>query len=314
MIEIRICSRRYTDFLQKIVMIVLLSCVSGFAVDDNKEIIAEVIQKAENVLEIKAGIFIKDLKSNKSYLNHLHVKIGNKTVFDATASNEIHQRTLMAFYTLDNANESEVEFILTYNTGEVSHYFSKINRNPNRIHDYSQVVYSKSNHIDSTVHNYKDSHPEVWKAKSFENAIKEFYGLVKIIETENKALNYDGTSEIYVDKPNPVIFKIYSEKNLESIMILTTGGEYVTKAIIRIPENENVGYGIEDNINPLTRNYKKTMKNGLISFEFPEIVLDETQKVEIVSRTRDGQVYRQRLNLKFRNYDEVSYLPAYIKL
>ena len=298
----------------KKILLVLLFWFSLFADDNNRNILIRTTQKAENVLEIRAEVFIKDLKSNKSYLNHIHVKIGNKTVFDATTSNEVSQRMIMRFYTLDNANESEVEFILTYSTGEINHYLSKIIRQPNRIHDYSQVIYSKSNHIDSKVNNYKDSHPEVWKAKNFDNAIKELYGSVKIIESENTALNFDGTSEIFVDKPNPVRFKIFSEKNLESIMILTTGGEYVTKAIIRIPENENIGYGSEESNDSPIVSYKKTMKNGLISFEFPEIVLDETQKVEIVSKSRDGQVYRQKLNLKFRNYDEELTLRANIKL
>lgn len=102
---------------------------------------------------------------------------------------------------------------------------------------------------------------------------------------------------------------VYSKKNLESIAILTSNGEYVTKAIIRIPEDGKVGFDIEDR-----PRISSEPKDGLINFEFLNVDLKPDQEIVFISKSRDGNVYRQRLLLKHGHTEDVMPVPIHTEL
>lgn len=117
-----------------------------------------------------------------------------------------------------------------------------------------------------------------------------------------------GNDFAQVDFNSNATLKVHSKKNLESIAILTSNGEHVTKAIIRIPEEGKVGFDIED------RFRLPELIGGLIRFDLLNVDLKPDQEVVFISKSRDGNVYRQRLLLKYGHTEDVMPVSIYTDL
>ena len=101
----------------------------------------------------------------------------------------------------------------------------------------------KENRVDNSF----NLEPAVWKAQTIDEAIKLIYGDVQIIESDTESLNHHGTSTILVNLWSGVNFYFFSNKDIESIVILSTGNKNVVQAAFKLKKRcqvTNIDFGI----------------------------------------------------------------------
>lgn len=259
-----------------------------------------------------------DIKKKKAtelrYITHILLKKGENVLYDASTSDSVFPLQTISLYA-DNTNESNtLQAIITYNTGEQLKCSKTINQStleqPKLVHNPSNA---KEDHRSV---DYHTTHPNLWEATSFEEAIKILYGTSDVIKTKNKAYspwdNESVNSKLAVSGDGEY-FHISAVPEVESLMVLASYREKVVQYIIRIPENNGIGFPITVPIN------EKNFTSDLRSFTTPTSQFKFTgytkpSTVSIVYRLRNGKVYRQDFSTSGISFCEPQRTYLYVEL
>lgn len=249
--------------MKKIMILILSLAVKSFAgITQCGDIFIKIKEPNVGVLLKKANnqYFVRTEKASPIYITHLKISRDKNSLYDISTSDSLGVSQLFEFNILDMRQANSINVNTTFNTGKI-------------------LKCSTSNSdIDSVSSNYHITHPDVWKATNFDDAIKSFYGTTtQIISDNNYYLSSNSTK---FPTGNPVRLNISSSKNLESIMILVSGEKYVVKTIMKIPENN------------------KPIGEHEIFLKSPVLLFPWSAEVTIMYRTKSGKVYRQDIPTK----------------
>ena len=249
--------------MKKIVILILSLVVNSFAgITQCGDIFIKIKESNVTVLLKKANnqYFVRAGKASSRYITHLQITRENDTLYDISTGDSLGASQLFEFKLLNTSQESSINVGATFNTGEVL-----------------KCSTNNSNINESTL-NYHSTHPDIWKATNFDDAIKLFYGATTPIISDNNY--YLSSSSIKFPTGNPARLNISSSKTLESIMILVSGKKYVVQIIMKIPKNY------------------KSMDEYINAQKLPVLVLPLSADVTIIYRTKSGKVYRQDIPTK----------------
>ncbi|MDM5264110.1 hypothetical protein PF327_07890 [Sulfurovum sp. XTW-4] len=258
---------------------------------------------------------IKQKKATElRYITHILLKKGENVLYDASTSDSVFPMQIISLYA-DNTNESNtLQAILTYNTGEQLKCSKPINQSI--LEDLTLIHNTSKIKEDYKSNNYHTTHPKLWAATSFEEAIKILYGTSDVIKTKNKAYSHwDHES----DDPKLAVsgdgeyLRISAVHEVESLMVLASYREKVVQYVIRIPENHSIGFPITVPIN------EKNFTADLRSFTTPTSQFKFTgytnpYTVAIVYRLRNGKVYQQDFSTSGISFCEPQRTYLYVEL
>jgi hypothetical protein len=247
---------------KKIILILSLAVNSFAGITQCGNIFIKIKEPNVAVLLKKANnqYFVRAEKASPRYITHLQITREKDTLCDISTNDSLGTSQLFEFNILNTRQKDTVNVSTTFNTGEI-------------------LKCSTSNSdIDNSSFNYHITHPDIWKATNFDDAIKLFYGTTTPIISDNNY--YLSSNSTKFPTGNPVRLNISSSKNLESIMILVSGEKYVVQTIMKIPEN-----------NKLIDEHKNFLKSPILVFPW-------SAEVTIVYRTKSGKVYRQDIPTK----------------
>ncbi|MBT5934381.1 hypothetical protein [Sulfurimonas sp.] len=307
--------------MKKSILILFVIVLITDLVADNslKQYRFKVKEHKNGVLKVVAFLRNKEAYKNPKYYDFrkIIVKLGDEIIYNVSTNNKQSSSNLLYFYALDNKSISEVEFIITENR-KIEHYFVKIRRKQIGSNRYPKLTSNPISPLITTkASNDKDIKKKLWNATNFTDATEMFYQTKKIIDIEYKVDTKfdDGKGRTIIDPVKFTEFRIFSKKDLESVMILTTRGTYVVKAIMKIPKRQNIGYSYIERCGSLITDCGTSLSKEVISFGFPNIRIMQNDFVDILYKTRDGKIYRQKIkNFLSTTSEAYSALPINIEL
>jgi hypothetical protein len=255
----------------------------------------------------------KKLNIEPYYITNITAKIGKKVLFDATTSSALYKTQVIEFYFEDAPSENNVTFSVTDNRGYMTHHSFKIIRKQKHLQEV-KLSETQVSSLETQTIDYGKTHSKVWEATTIDEATKLLYGTTDVIDIKNKAYsltdNLVGKEGIVIDGKNPIQFKIFSDKRLESIAILITGKKHVVTAVVHIHKGYSVGINIEQ------RNCRdKVPSKGILYFKFPSIESEASEAIVLLAKSTDGKVYKfQPIKTKIGYLEENSYSPISLKL
>lgn len=262
----------------KMISLVLILTVNSFA--SKATICGDIfIRIDKGVLLQKANnrYLVATKQASPRYITHFQITNGRDTLYNVSTSDTLASSQILRFNLLNSEQEKSVNVSATFNTDEVL----KCSTNNSDINESS--------------YDYHITHPDIWKATNFDDAIKSLYHTSTPIILNN--YNYLSSNISEFPTGNPIRLNITSKKNLESIMILAGGKKFVVMAIIKIPDNHNMAE-ITDVHN---------------NFQSPTISYPSSKEVTIVYRMKNGKVYRQDIpsSNQISIETDTEYTPSY---
>lgn len=235
-------------------------------------------------------------RTDNRYMTHLVVKKGNNTLYDVSTTKTTRYYQQIRLLTQNTNTQPNLEAIVTFNTNEQYSKIVPIRKNTlAKINELPTV--SKE---DRKVINYHLTHPTLWKATSFDEAIKILYGTSKTtpVKTQHHSnfLSLNGDATFPVGCTEQVTFSVSPE--VESIMLLASYKKNVVQYVIHIPDTPGYGFSISQ-YTTFSEHIHQNITTKLKSFTAPVTnlgYLKNNQKgatIALVYRLKNGKVFQQ---------------------
>lgn len=242
---------------------------------------------------------VRDKKANNlRYMTHLVLKKGKNVLYNASTSDSVSSFQTIQFYVDNTNNAKNIDAIVTFNTGEQIKCSKPIKQRileQVKLQPIPAIVKEEYAIVD-----YHITHPALWEATSFDEAIKRLYGTSKVTYIRNTTYtNFNppesnNTDFFVVGCGEYIDFSVTPE--VESIMLLASYKKNVVQYVIRIPDNHSFGSAISL---PLSKSYSdRKLTNKLRSFTTPRSnfgspISKLESTIAIVYRLKNGKVLRQ---------------------
>lgn len=236
----------------------------------------------------------KDLR----YMTHLVLKKGKNILYDASTSDSIGSYQRIQLF-VDNTNSMEnLDAFVTFNTGEQIKCSQPIRQRVlEQLKLQSIPAVPKEDNV--TV-DYHITHPPLWKATSFDAAIKILYGTSKVTTIDNVTHSFydmpeSNTTGLFINGCGEYI-DFSATPEVESIMLLASYNNKVVQYVMKIPNNHGFGSTVTSSLSKIYSQRKPTSElrsftSPITHFKLPSDKLKYT--VAIVYRLKNGQVLRQ---------------------
>jgi len=242
---------------------------------------------------------VRDKKAKElRYMTNLVLKKGKNVLYNTSTSDTVSSFQRLHLY-VDNTNSAEnLDAIVTFNTGAQIKCSKPIKQRileRMKLQPIPAIV--KEDHA---IVDYHITHPSLWEATSFDEAIKRLYGTSKVTHIRNTTYtNFyppksNNTDFFVVGCGEYIYFSVIHE--VESIMLLASYKKKVVQYVIRIPDNHGFGSAISL---PLSKSYSYSkLTNELRSFTTPVSNIGSpisklNSTIAIIYRLKNGKVLRQ---------------------
>lgn len=260
---------------------------------NNSMLVQSGMRNVNNFREIRA----KKAKTHR-YMTHLVIKKGNNTLYDVSTSDSIMSFQIIKTLINNTNNIENLDTIITFNTGEQIKCSSPIKQNT--LKKIKLLPFSTLAKEDHTIIDYHITHPALWKATNIDEAIKILYGTSTVTKVNNTTytnfhpLESNATNFFVVGCGEYINFSVTPD--VESIMLLASYKKQVVQYVIRVPNNNGIGFIPSPSIFKSFTDRKFT--NKLRSFSSPITYIGGSKSkleatIAIVYRLKNGKILRQ---------------------
>lgn len=245
------------------------------------------------------GVFMMRGSNKLRYMTHLVLKKGNNVLYDASMSDSMLSFQDIKFFFKNTNSIKNIDAIVTFNTGEQIKCSKPIRQRVLEQMKLQPIPASVKE--DHTIVDYHITHPALWEATSFDEAVKRLYGTSKVTHIRNTTYtNFyppkeSNTTDFFIVGCGEYIdFSVTPE--VESIMVLASYRTKVVQYVIRIPENDGFGFAVSL---PFSKSYSdRKLTNKLRSFTTPKSNFgspsrESNSTIAIIYRLKNGKVLRQ---------------------
>lgn len=191
------------------------------------------------------------------YIEHATLRVGERIVSDMSSSFYLSKNPIMKVKVKNYETDKKLILTITDNRG---------NKKSQSIKIKGKSTLNMEKHAMETgeVRDYRKSHPSLWQAKTVTDAAEILYGDVKYNEGD-----FEITIPKLVSNGGAIPIDIKSDRELESLAILTNGNPHSAIAVFSVPNGVKANYSLKFKV----KNYKDLY-------------------VVIIAKGRDGKYYK----------------------
>ncbi|NOR55091.1 MAG: hypothetical protein GQ531_02675 [Sulfurovum sp.] len=185
------------------------------------------------------------------FLEHITVFMGERLLFDATLSPYLSNNPMFKIKVKNSVIDEAFTLTAVNNIG----YQKSLTLQPKKVHKLptEMLIPSKEN----KVCDFKQLSPEMWSAKSVDDAVKLFYGDVLYHEGNIKVTLPEIAGNAAV-----IPMTIKSDIDLESVAILSNTTEHPLIAVFNVPKGLKIDYNLKFKAKKYNREYVLVIAKG----------------------------------------------------